>query len=623
VNSIKIGGMGVLRQAMRGAHPLSILGILLAFVRGIGLYAKTSYNYVQAKDRDDLRTAGALGAEKHANLSHRRWYLWLTAHALFVLSVVWLNTRVVHGWTLGLAAVILALFLWGRQEPVLVPTPQIGKNATEGLLISVTNKLTLTTAMQKAEPPMTARVTMSVHSIPSKAGYITEIELPGLAARKAILGREDDFAAEMGIGETQVHMTPRKTNSSRFGLLILHEDPWDKPPTQNPLVVAPHQVDLWNERVELGLMPTVEPYLRLMQVAGGGGGAAIGSAPRQGKTTTCNNIIVPVLLDPNAKPLFIDGKGVDWKPAQPLAYEGRYITRDNHRDAIDTLKLLVAEIKKRSQTLERYGMTHITEQVCKDGMPTLYLFLDEISIYTEDAPKAVRDEFLALLGTVCRLGPTFGVYVVVCTQRATEKGMPPGVRDLLILRIALYSMTSHASMAILGQGGDSNRADRLDPEQKGVAIVRGDGMIRTHSVDVDDLARVAAYARSLRSMAPDSGPGPEYPTTAVRPQPVQAAIEILAERGTQYIESQQLVTELKNRDDRLEYLDVNLLATRMRALGVVPVQLRKHESPGRLRGYYLTDLTRVPVVHQRSLAVVPDKPEHEDEQTDANERPNQ
>jgi hypothetical protein len=598
-------GWSLVRQVARWLHPLTLGNLALAFSRGVFRFMKWSRNYLKAVDRNDLRMSTQSGAKQHLDLCKQRLRTYVVAMALVAAALIAVAVKFPYGRLLDFVVLSGVFVGWGYKSgtALAVATPQIGKNHTESLIKGVTNELTLTPALVKAEE--SCRIVMPIHSIPSGTGYMTEVELPGLAAKKVILGRENEFSAKLGKGDSQVHLSAVRGRSDHFGLLVLHEDPWDTPSTQNPLVVSPREVDLWNEAVELGLMPTLDPYGRKLQEEGGGGNGVVGAAPRHGKTNLMSNLIVPVMLCPDAEFICIDGKGVDWKPCEPVAL--RYIIKDDRRAVIDTLKECIGEIDRRQTILERLGASYITERITKElGMKARYVFLDETSIYTEDAPTALRNEFLEALGTVMRLGPTYGLYVFLASQRPTDKGIPPGIRDLAVFRAALYSMTSHASQAILGAGGDANRADRLEEDQKGVAIVRGDGMIRTHLVGIKDLERVARFAGSLRALAGPAQLRVLEDQARSRPLVVQAALEAMDTEQVEFMETSRLVGWLASQVPQLSGLDPNGLASEMKKYGVRPAQATRAEHPQRLRGYRKADLLAVPPVVTRLRTPAPD-----------------
>jgi hypothetical protein len=258
--------------------------------------------------------------------------------------------------------------------------------------------------------------------------------------------------------------------------------------------------------------------------------------------------------------------------------------------------MLQTEVNRRRKILLPLEIGHVTAELCAEyGMMLEWLVIDELAVITEDLMSTAQKEVLAfteLLQWLVRMGPAFGVFCILATQRPSAKSVPVAIRDLIVFRAALYIGSFSGSQAILGKAGPANRADWLDPDQKGVAIVTRVGQMRSHLVKPKDLKKVALYAAALRGSAPD--PGTDFP------EPVRSIMQVFDDEGADKdLPSWAIIRGLNERD--MDY-SFKSLASALRPYGIESVLVgQKREA-----GYRLADLRTVPRVRVNLLKPLSD-----------------
>jgi DNA segregation ATPase FtsK/SpoIIIE, S-DNA-T family len=106
-----------------------------------------------------------------------------------------------------------------------------------------------------------------------------------------------------------------------------------------------------------------------------------------------------------------------------------------------------------------------------------------------------------------RLGRAYGIMIVLATQRPDAEALPAKIRDLATVRFCLKVPDQVSNDMILGTGAYSAgyRASEFRRGiDAGLGWFKGDGdpqAVRTHYLDLNDTARIAARARVMREAA--------------------------------------------------------------------------------------------------------------------------
>ncbi len=241
----------------------------------------------------------------------------------------------------------------------------------------------------------------------------------------------------------------------------------------------------------------------------------IGAVPRQGKTAAARLLACAAALDPRAELWVAELKGSgDLDPLEQVA--GRFISGIDAAsigEAAGMLAALKAEVGRRSARLKK-----LPRELCPDKRVTrqiaarrslklwpLVLILDEAqNVFTDDehGKQASADaEFIV------KIGPAFGVILIIATQRPDAKSLPTGVSGNVSQRFCLKVMGQTENDMILGTSAYKNgiRATALRPEiDAGIGYHVGGRepqVVRCYYLDMPATERVAVRAHAIREKA--------------------------------------------------------------------------------------------------------------------------
>jgi DNA segregation ATPase FtsK/SpoIIIE, S-DNA-T family len=242
----------------------------------------------------------------------------------------------------------------------------------------------------------------------------------------------------------------------------------------------------------------------------------IGSIPRQGKTSAVRVLACGAALDPLAELWVHELKGSgDLDPLESCSH--RFISGIDDASiayAAESLKLLRREIERRTERLKA-----LPREVCPDKRTTrqiaarrslklwpIVAIVDEAQnlFGHEKHGKAAGEDAV----WICKIGPAFGVILILATQRPDSKSLPMGVSSNVSQRFALKVMDQIANDMILGTSAYKQgiRATTFRAEvDAGLGYQVGAAahplVVRTFYLNLPDTERVARRARSLREAA--------------------------------------------------------------------------------------------------------------------------
>jgi S-DNA-T family DNA segregation ATPase FtsK/SpoIIIE len=264
----------------------------------------------------------------------------------------------------------------------------------------------------------------------------------------------------------------------------------------------------------------------------------LGSIPRQGKTAAVRVLACGVALDPLAEMWVHELKGSgDLDPLERVSH--RFVSGVDDEAigyAAESLKLLRAEIMRRTERLKA-----LDRAVCPDKRTTRQiagkrsLKLHPLACVIDEAQNLFADpkhgkaagldaEF------IIKIGPAFGVFLVIATQRPDKASLPTGVSGNVSTRFCLKVTGQVENDMILGTSAYKNglRSTTFRPGiDAGIGYLAGAGpspqVVRTYYLNMADAERVAVRARALREAAgtvtghaaEDAGEGPRDVLTDV------------------------------------------------------------------------------------------------------------
>lgn len=572
-------------------HPRTIGRLIVAFFVGIGRSFQASIRFVNAEHKTELLTANPTKHEAEVNTRRMFFFgsllLWLAFGAFLSFRY-----GALAFWLLVAAHGVLFIAI-GRTDTLMVKV-QTARIAGESLIRSVVDDVTLSSSMRKEG--FSSSIASAPAVLPSGKGYEVTVRVHGKGDPQLLLGGAAKIAHKLQRDRREV-FTYEVKGTDLVRILVLKKDPWSEKPTANPLVTNPRQIDLWTTTIDFGTRSDFTKFMRKLAEEGDGGGILIGGKPRAGKSVFISNLLVALMLDPTANIHIVDGSAVDYAMIKRRC--SSYVGSEDISDAQllegahNVVRLLKEEANKRKKILFQEKVSKLSPELArKYDLGTEWLIIDELAVITEDMVssngKAVK-AFIEDLQWLVRMGPKYGVFCVLATQRPSDKSVPSSIRGLISFRVAFYIADSAGSLAITGKAGPSNRADLLDPDQKGVAIVVGEGRFRAHLVETFDLSRVCSFAMSIR--AQHTAGGQKVAANAEYPEPVKTMLQIMDEKKINEITTKDLLAELRAMGhDRVTERN---LADSLRPFDISPER------------YYLLDKTRKRGYKRAALESVP------------------
>lgn len=594
VYTVLLKGSAYLRSAF---HYRTVWHLVVAFGRGIYRAFHACIRFVNADNKKELREANP--TEHHKEVIRRRYFF---ATGLLLWTALWTIVYTRIGTLAPTGAVLLhtVLLIWIGRTDVLLERVQTARMAGEMLIRSIVDDITLT--VKAVNDGATSSIYDPPSRIRSNKGYTVTVRVHNKGNPDALINGAPTVAHKLQRGLRTVFCYEVPGDASLVKILVLDSDPWAQAPTESPIVANPRLVNLFREKVDLGTLPTYERLYVPLAEEGDGGGMIVGGSPRRGKSVFLSAILAWIMCDPRAEIHIVDGSAVDYAVIRSVcaSFVGDEDMEDIDvlRKAHKVLKNLKVEVNRRKRILFAEKASRITEEIAlKHGLGTVWYVIDELAVLTEDlyaTHKQEVEEFLADLHWYVRGGPKYGMFSIFATQRPSNRSMPATLTGLVVNRIAFYIANQSGSLSILGKGGNANRADKLDPKQKGVAIWTGHGQFRSHRVLPVDLERVVRFARAARAQFRVQGPA-EAPVDYVYPEPVATVLQIMDNPRTDSIESKKLLDILHT----MGYSEVTFekLAASLKVLGVSPS--RPYIDGKQVRGYKRSDLEKVAKVPRR------------------------
>jgi DNA segregation ATPase FtsK/SpoIIIE, S-DNA-T family len=242
----------------------------------------------------------------------------------------------------------------------------------------------------------------------------------------------------------------------------------------------------------------------------------LGAIPRQGKTAAVRVLACAVALDPLAEMWVHELKGSgDLDPLERVSH--RFVSGVDDESigyAADSLRLLRAEVMRRTERLKALDRElcpdkRVTRQIADKAslkLRPVVCFIDEAQNLFADPghgkAAGIDAEF------VIKIGPAFGVILIIATQRPDKASLPTGVSGNVSTRFCLKVMGQVENDMVLGTSAYKNgiRATTFRPEiDAGIGYLVGAGpapqVVRTFYLDMSAAERIAVRARALREAA--------------------------------------------------------------------------------------------------------------------------
>jgi DNA segregation ATPase FtsK/SpoIIIE, S-DNA-T family len=313
----------------------------------------------------------------------------------------------------------------------------------------------------------------------------------------------------------------------------------------------------------------------------------IGAIPRQGKSNALRVLACASALDPLAELWIHELKGSgDLDPLERVCH--RFVSGIHDQaieHAAESLRLLRTEVEKRAERLKALDRAlcpdrRVTREIAQRRSLKLWpvvCVVDEVQnlmTHQRYGKTAAADaEF------VIKVGPAFGIILVLATQRPDKDSLPTGISGNASVRFCLKVMGQVENDMILGTGAYKNgiRATTFRPgTDAGIGYLSAAAVpqvVRTAYLDMHACERVAVRARSLREAAGTLS-GAALGGDAEAPRDVLA--DLAAVFGTSAaLQWPEAAARLARRfPERWDGVTAEALSAECRALGVQSVSVK-------------------------------------------------
>jgi S-DNA-T family DNA segregation ATPase FtsK/SpoIIIE len=239
----------------------------------------------------------------------------------------------------------------------------------------------------------------------------------------------------------------------------------------------------------------------------------VGAIPRQGKTAAVRVLACAAALDPLCELWVHELKGSgDLDPLERVSH--RFVSGLDDPSiayAAESLRLLRAEVMRRTERLKA-----LDRDLCPDKRTTRQIAARRslklwpiVAIFDEQQNLMAHPEHGKAAGLdaefVIKIGPAFGVVLILATQRPDKTSLPTGISGNVSTRFCLKVMGQVETDMVLGTSAYKTglRPTTLRPEiDAGIGYLVGAGpapqVVRTWYLNMADTERAAIRARALR-----------------------------------------------------------------------------------------------------------------------------
>ena len=342
-------------------------------------------------------------------------------------------------------------------------------------------------------------------------GWRAEIDLPFGVTATQIIDRREQLASGLRRPLGAVWPEPvSHEDAGRLELWVGRADISKAKPPPWPLLRA-GQADVFGE-----LPFGTDVRGRVVKVPMAYHNWLIGAIPRQGKTAALRALACGVALDPLCEMWNHELKGsADLDPLECVSH--RFVSGIDDPSiayAAESLRLLRAEIGRRTERLRA-----LPREVCPDKRTTRQiaarrsLKLWPIACVVDEAQNLFSHEKYGKQAGddatfIIKIGPAFGVFLILATQRPDAKSLPTGISANVSQRFCLKVMDQIANDMVLGTsayktGLRSTTFRAVTDAGLGyqVGAAAHAQVVRAYYLNLPATEKIAARARALREAA--------------------------------------------------------------------------------------------------------------------------
>ena len=206
------------------------------------------------------------------------------------------------------------------------------------------------------------------------------------------------------------------------------------------------------------------------------GATLIAGVTGSGKSYAETALIRKVISE-GAEVILIDPKMVELyefsKNKQCVLYaDGKYSIADALNKAVELMMARFKAIREKGGNAKEFS-----------GKP-LYIFVDEISWLVNTSDKDLKKEYVEALTEIAQRGRAARVFLIACTQEATDKAVPANIKRNLWNIVCLRQNMACQYRYLL----EANVKPIVG--MHGVAYVKNPSMIRPLKIKTDDVWKV-------------------------------------------------------------------------------------------------------------------------------------
>ncbi|MET9517437.1 FtsK/SpoIIIE domain-containing protein [Streptomyces sp. NPDC002994] len=333
--------------------------------------------------------------------------------------------------------------------------------------------------------------------------WLVHVEVTGAVTVAEVQKKADALASALGIPRHQMDIR-KEGREDQFSFWVSMTDPFGRT-VANPLIGTTDKVNAWRDGLPLGfdkrgsiVLATISDYSLL-----------VGGTTRSGKGMAIANILVGAMLDPRIRVRLFDGKGTGEYVG--IATSLDTFVRRNPERLLQFLKVLAAELERRTEILVDLGVSKATEELLEQLGGIELVIVDELATYTVKGGLngQYAEEIVELLAQIAAVGAAVGIVLVLATQSPKVDVVPSRLRGNCSGRWSMRVESATASNTILGDGaaGDGYDASKIENSKstrgRGWLTTPDTGFIEARSLFVDvengDLRKAATAGLALRS----------------------------------------------------------------------------------------------------------------------------
>jgi S-DNA-T family DNA segregation ATPase FtsK/SpoIIIE len=316
--------------------------------------------------------------------------------------------------------------------------------------------------------------------------WMALIDLPDGVTVDKVRAKHVEIAAALGIDRSQLDLQ-KAGSDGRLAVWACGSDPFAVT-RRSPLIGSTKEINVWKDGIPL----VFDKRGRIIYITISDYSILFAGATRSGKGMGVANLLAGCLLDPRVRIRLFDGKGTgEYVPFAPVLAT---FVRRNPRRLVEFLRVMVAEMNRRTDILVDHGVSKANEALIEELGGIELVVVDELATYTaKEGPSAeYAEEIAEYLAQIAAVGAAVGIVLALATQFPEVGIVPSRLRGNCAGRMAMRTESPAASNVILGdgmvgQGYDSSKIPNAKSARGRAWLTTPDtGVIEVRSLFIDE-----------------------------------------------------------------------------------------------------------------------------------------